>query len=58
VKPNIVIAINHNATTLNVERLIVPHASMTGEVVLEANEGTLAQFPLEYDCTPSDFGVA
>ena len=58
VKPDIVITINHNAATLNVERLIVPHASMSGEVILEANEDATAQFPLEYCCMSSDLAIA
>ena len=57
-KTNIVITVNHNAATINVERLIVPHASMSGEVILEANEDALAQFPLEYRCTSSNLAIA
>jgi hypothetical protein len=58
VKPNVVITINHNATALSAEHLIVPHASMSGERVLETNEDAFAQFPMEYGCVSSDFAIA
>ena len=58
VKPNIVITVNQNATALSAEKLIVPHASVSGEIVLEANEDTLAQFPMEYGCASSDLAIA
>ena len=42
VKPNIVVAVNHDATAFSAKHLIVPHTSMSGEIVLEANEDALA----------------
>ena len=42
VKPNVVVTVNHDATTLSAKHFIVPHASMSGEVVLETNEYALA----------------
>jgi hypothetical protein len=58
VKPNIVVTVNHNATALSTEHLIVPHASVSGGIVLEANEDTLAHFPMEYGCASSDLAIA
>ena len=39
---NIIITIDHNATALNAKHLIVSHASMSGEVILETNEDAFA----------------
>ena len=41
-KSNVVVAINHDATAISVELLIVPHASMSGRIVLASNEHALA----------------
>jgi hypothetical protein len=42
VKPNVVVTVNHDAAAFSAKHLIVPHASMSGEVILEANEDALA----------------
>ena len=50
-KSNVVITINHDATAVGVELLIVPHTSMSGHAVLESNEYAFAQLSLEDRCS-------
>ena len=56
-KSNIIVAVDHDAASVGIELLIVPHASMSGHVILEASEYALAQLPLEYRGTPCHLAV-
>ena len=58
VELNIVIAINHESTSFGAESLMVPHASMSGDVVLEANDDPFTQLSVEYGRTTRTLSVA
>ena len=57
-KPDIIVAVNHDAASIGVELLVVLHPPMSRQVFPEANEYTFAKFTLKDRCHSGCLPVA
>ena len=57
-KPNIIVAVNHDAESIGLEILIVLHPPMSRQVIPEADDHTFAKFTLKDRCPSGCLPVA